>query len=224
MSLPTYAEYAPTGFDTPGAFLENRADWIVGPCGINRDSQPLEVSNWEAQLASLPDESDLEEEDWTWEKPEFKHWACGWFGIVIAKPGTEAARILEELSERLEDYPVLDECDLSEREHNDAMESWDTWGVDDFRRELVTQFGLSENTRYRLDDIDASELWEFHHTNAPNSYETHGDGPHFDFRYLEHGDTPTREHLAEFLNRTRPKPHGPYPLPTETQLHFALHA
>jgi len=216
--MKRYADFRPTQFDSNIDI--DRADWLVCPCSRHRDSGALDECNWEAQIKALSaadgDESNTE----NWEIHRFGHWGHGWFEIAIVRPDSAACRAADDMETALMDYPVLDDESLSQREHDDAIESWSDWGAKDFRREMVRVFGLKENTEYRLDDIDESTLWEFHNAHSANGYETHNDGPHFDFRYLEHGETPTRDQLAQFLNDTRPKP-DPRPF-TECQLHFAI--
>ena len=40
-------------FDRAGAFLPERAGWLVVPIGRSRDSGPLDLSNWEALESEL---------------------------------------------------------------------------------------------------------------------------------------------------------------------------
>lgn len=216
--MKPYRNFRPTQFDHN--IDVDRADWLVCPCSHHRDSGALDECNWEAQIKALAQADGDESETDNWEIHRFGHWGHGWFEIAIVRPGTAAFEAADDIETSLLDYPVLDDKALSQREHDEAMSSWNSWGAKDFRKELAHQFGLKENTVYRLDDIDESTLWEFHNEHSPAGYETHNDGPHFDFHYLEHGETPTRDQLAQFLNDTRPKPE-PRPL-TECQLHFAI--
>lgn len=117
--LQTYGSFRPTGFDHAGAFLHDQQDWLVAPCTHNRDSGIREESNWHAQHETL---SQCDDEDW--EEHSFGHWACGWFEIAIVRPGSTAADRMEELVRVLNDYPILDDQDYSEREWIAAHESW----------------------------------------------------------------------------------------------------
>ena len=107
--MKTYSEFRPTGFDPKGLALEDRQDWLVAPCGHNRDSTLLDESNWATQLKALPEGDDAEIHC-------FGHWACGWFEILIVRPGSAAAKEAEELEGALSNYPVLSDEDYSERE------------------------------------------------------------------------------------------------------------
>src|SRR4029453_2987792 len=107
MALQTYREFAPTGFDRAGAFLPDQGAWLVAPVSVNRDSDLVTKSNWEVQGIALDDAAG------DYEIHRFGHWACGWFEIAIVRPGSECARVAEEIADQLADYPVLSESDLS---------------------------------------------------------------------------------------------------------------
>lgn len=87
--------------------------------GQSRDSDCLEESNFATMLALLGGESEtvvVVRED---------HWAVGWVEwIAIHRDDGAALKIADEAKDRLEDYPVLDEEDLSEREQEAADEIW----------------------------------------------------------------------------------------------------
>ena len=114
--MQKYKEYAPTGWDSAGAFLPDHADWEVFPCGINRDSRLLDTSNWEVALKEL---DELE----GYEVYRFGHWACGWFEVILLESGTPAHDKAIEMAKRMEDYPILDEEDHSNREYEATFEN-----------------------------------------------------------------------------------------------------
>ena len=134
--MQTYGEYAPTGFDHKGAFLPDQQDWLVAPVGQNRDSGPLDQSNFRVVLKDLGDESE------TVEVHRFGHWACGWFEIIIVKPGTPQADKLEEWERALSDYPVASDEDYSELECETAAEYWERMGLRE-RAEWCERFDVS---------------------------------------------------------------------------------
>lgn len=144
----TYANYRPTGFDIKGLGLDDRQDWLVAPCGRNRDSEALDESNFAAMVTMLGGESD------TVEVHRFGHWACGWYEICLVHPDRESD--LDEIAGALENYPVLDDEDLSRREHEEYESAWDSWLWKDLARLIGRKFQLSIETQYRLDDIDVS--------------------------------------------------------------------
>jgi hypothetical protein len=79
----------------------------------------LMASNWYVQSNSF-----LSGESADYETHRVKHWARGWYEILIVRPGSAAAEKAAELAERLECYPILDEDDYSERERAEADEIW----------------------------------------------------------------------------------------------------
>lgn len=115
-----YKDWAPSGFDAKGLALdEDRQWWYVVPVILTRDGDCMERSNFYSaeKLMAKADASD-------YERHSFGHWACGWFDILIVKPNTRAAEIAEDIERRLDNYPILDESDCSEREHEEAAEVW----------------------------------------------------------------------------------------------------
>jgi len=119
--MKPYAQWAPSGFDTRGLALPDRQGWLVVPTSRNRDSGCLDESNFavaEKLLAAV----DPEGEDH--ENHRFGHWACGWFEILIVRPGSKAAAEAEGIEAGLENYPVLDDEDFSEREQEAAQLTW----------------------------------------------------------------------------------------------------
>jgi hypothetical protein len=118
-----YSQYEPTGFDIAGLGLPDRQDWIVAPCGRNRDSGILDESNFHACLLALGGESE------TVEVHRFGHWACGWFELILVDPSR--ADEVTELADALEYYPLLDESDYSEREFEAVNETWESMSTRD---------------------------------------------------------------------------------------------
>lgn len=116
--METYSKFAPTALDSPGAFLEERQDWLLAPVSRTRDSNCLAESNFAAALEALGGESD------DVEVHRFGHWGPGWFEIILVRPGSPAEGIGAELERQLEDYPVLAEEDFSEREMEEANRVW----------------------------------------------------------------------------------------------------
>ena len=164
--MKPYREFNPTGFDGTGAFLPDQQDWLVAPVGINRDSGLLDQSNWSQMVQEL---ENTEEEGENWEIHRFGHWACGWFEILIVKPEARASTVGEVMETRLEDYPVLDEDDYCEREHEAYLEAWSMWGAAEFRSQLGDDY---------TDDSSDDELMELYEDGIPSGefYIPEGDG------------------------------------------------
>jgi len=119
--MQTYRKFRPTACDVAGLGCENQQDWLVLPCGQNRDSGALDRSNFrtaEKILAEVdPNGSD-------YEVHRFGHWACGWFEVILVRPETAAAKEAEGIEATLADYPILCDSDHSELEQEDANETW----------------------------------------------------------------------------------------------------
>lgn len=153
MLIP-YADWAPTSFDCRGAFLEDRGDWLVLPVLQSRDSGPIDESNFAAALTILGGESD------TVEVHRFGHWGPGWIEVVLIAPSRKADA--QEISDRLEAYPILDEDDASSREHDAYLESWDFWGRSEYWRAVIRGVGeLSAGAEQILEDATSEEIDAF---------------------------------------------------------------
>lgn len=126
--------------------------WFEGP-GQGRDSGVLTQSNFAVALDMLGGESE------TVEVRRFGHWACGWFELILVHEADhKALKVLAEIGQALEDYPVLDDMDYSEREYEYLDETFEYYEFE-FTKSFVDIFGekftatinpslLSEYLRY----------------------------------------------------------------------------
>ncbi len=97
-------------------------DYCVGPVR-HRDSDDLTESNFHTALKELGDDDGDETE--TVFIVRAGHWAVGWIEwIAVHKDDKAAVAKLTEIEASLEQYPVLDEDDWSERESKSANETW----------------------------------------------------------------------------------------------------
>lgn len=92
----------------------------------HRDSGILDQSNAAAISKKLEPLTEGDDPDVVVERHD--HWACGWidgFAVRVFKDGeiTAAFRAYHGLAERLEDYPVLDETDYSNREYEATLQN-----------------------------------------------------------------------------------------------------
>jgi hypothetical protein len=133
MKMQKYSEWAPTSFDCRGLSLHDRQDWIVCPVIQTRDSEPFESSNYASAVALL-DGANAE-----YEEHRFGHWGPGWFDIILVNPAH--AKVVEDIENRLENYPLLDEEDLSRREWDLAVETWGNMSLRE-RVALSERFGF----------------------------------------------------------------------------------
>lgn len=110
--MQTLKEYQPTGFDLKGVGSnESNKNWLVLPVIQTRDSEALELSNFESALKILGGESE------NCEVMRFGHWGPGWFEIIVINPAIpELLAKAEDIERGLADYPVIDEENFSEKE------------------------------------------------------------------------------------------------------------
>ena len=85
----------------------------------NRDSDCLTESNFAKAMEMIGGESD------TVSVVRESHWACGWIEwIAIHQDDSAALEAADDIVEWLAAYPVLDESDFCEREHESANDIW----------------------------------------------------------------------------------------------------
>lgn len=143
--MTRYRDFRPTEYDRKGAFLDDdRQDWIVAPCARTRDSGHLDESNFDACLKLLGGESD------TAEVHRFNHWGPGWFEIILVSPSR--ADDVERIKDKLENYPVLDDEDFSDREYEAACRWWKDMGMRE-RISVCAKYRVSIFAARRVDEI-----------------------------------------------------------------------
>jgi hypothetical protein len=202
-NLQRYDEFRPTGFDAKGLAAgrmghdeddSDRSQWFVAPCSITRDSGALDRANWVEQERALKEADPDSESN---ETHRFGHWACGWFELVLVRPGTKAADVAAELAAVLRDYPVLCEERLSAIEHEEESADWTNYGAADFARAIKRALGLCEDNADRVDDLSPDELFGlFRQVNGPDRSHYEGNGWSFDDTA---GKRVTAKILAVFL-------------------------
>jgi len=111
-----------------GSFREG---WAAGPVGMHRDSDAYARSNYRVGLAEMIEAAGIDPEEIdhmprTGPEPDndsplyigaFGHWAVGWIEEILYRAdhsGLVAAAY--GISQRLEDYPLLDEEDATREE------------------------------------------------------------------------------------------------------------
>jgi hypothetical protein len=161
-NVTLYREYRPTQFDHNIPFQDERDEWIVAPVMRTRDSNVFEESNFQAALKILGGESE------TVEVHRFGHWGPGWFEIIIVHPGRVDQ--VEEMQRRLENYPVLDEEDLSMREHEWSYEYLEQQASEMIKDIIKDSFGGEWM------DVLFRKIWEVH----PGGGHNDGDGDYWD--------------------------------------------
>jgi len=98
---------------------DERRQWLM--CYSHyRDSDLLNEHNWSVFLGEL--ESLANKYDW--EIIRFNHWAVGWVEHFLIRPSSEAQHICQELLDKLEEYPILDEDTYYDDVAKAAEEYW----------------------------------------------------------------------------------------------------
>ncbi len=121
MDMQRFKDFNPSDWDSKDNYIAWGDDtylqeWYVA--GIKtRDAKILEESNYEMTLQESGGESD------NVEVQGFGHSVCGHYDLILVKPDTNQAKILERILETLENYPVLDESNYSEREYLQTIEN-----------------------------------------------------------------------------------------------------
>lgn len=188
-------EFRPTAYDSAiGAFFDDddpRRGWIVAPVSRTRDTGPLEESNFEAALANLGGESE------TCEVHRYRHWGPGWFEVILVAP--ERSGEVDRLAQTLEDYPVLDEDDLSRREWEQFEENWELANRD-YVSALATRCGLSDLAKDALDNLPADVLLQAFMESCPSGDYYDGDAyPRFEYV----AETTSRATVAALIRQGR---------------------
>lgn len=143
-----------------GARPEDAENWCIQVI-LNRDSNIVAKSNAsvvEHELKKYTEEGD--DSDMTFER--FNHWACGWTDNVcvrVYKDGeiTPAFIALCDIMAPLEEHPILDDSDYSERVDEALVESisWSSSNVDlDFAPETWEEDVLSHLQGTAYEDLN----------------------------------------------------------------------
>ena len=107
---------------------EDMSNYYVGP-GKSRDSEVLERSNFDSALEELGGEDGENVV-----VGHFGHWAVGWIEqIFVNKNAKDKVAKLQEIADKLEDYPVLDDDDYYQKEADELEELFDNNSTHLFR-------------------------------------------------------------------------------------------
>lgn len=117
-----YKDWSPTEHDAKG-LGPVPGDWLVGPVMLTRDSNAVGRSNWTVITGDVADHA-TEGDDYQIHR--FGHWAVGWIEIIVARPDSEAARVLASWEAGLADYPIADDEHLFSEEDAEAARAWET--------------------------------------------------------------------------------------------------
>ena len=110
----------PTGFDSMNNYIGDMPDadmYVL--LTRSRDSDTLTESNWDVAFKRLGGEETEDVKIY-----RFGHWACGWWEALCVREGSKECDVANEIEDSLNDYPILDEEDHSERENQEAEYIW----------------------------------------------------------------------------------------------------
>lgn len=152
-----------TKWTMPSDYMgEEFYSYYHGP-GRSRDSDVLEISNYETAKARLEEAAKLDEKDWKHdEEPplfdgHFGHWAVGWVDeLLVHEDATNTLAELEKIAEQMEDYPVLDEEDFSKREWDEQEEDWENWAKHDLTADLLPTWDMDYASPIVQAEIEAA--------------------------------------------------------------------
>lgn len=190
---------APTAFDGPSNYVGQREfPGMLCAYGRNRDSDILRNSNFDAFLAALGGEGE------NVEVIRVEHWACGWCEYIGVREGSPQAEIAEKLRMGLEDHPVLDDDDFSNRERAEYAEGWKDYGARDFAKGLRGKLGISDSLVDFLSDYP-DELREFFESCIPSGeyYIPDSSGVSVNIRSGLWGAEQRRDDVAQLVRRLR---------------------
>jgi len=107
--LTRFKDFQPSALDSKDNYISwdqeaenNIAEWFVGPIKT-RDANIREQSNFDCILRDLGGEGDNVQVN------GYGHWAVGHYDIIVVRPDTKQAEILQQAAKALEDYPIYDE-------------------------------------------------------------------------------------------------------------------
>ncbi len=139
--------------------VRNPNDWSI-IYTHHRDSGLLDQSNAAVIRKSLLPFAEGNNPDVVFES--HNHWAVGHidgFSIRVFKRGriTKAFRTYHELAQQMDDYPILDETDYSDREFDATAENIDdaAWRL---KKEFVLPKGWVDDVHCWLSDNECSEI------------------------------------------------------------------
>lgn len=155
----------------PDSYIgETFEGYYVGP-KVHRDSGILQKSNFDAALKMLGGES-AEGRDVV--VASSSHYGHGWIEeIFVHKDAEDKVAILEDILERLSDYPVLDEEDYQQRETEANDENYKDYGRD----EALKTLGLEGKKLTGGEEEKLSRAWF-------SAQEGSSDDPHTDGKLL----------------------------------------
>ena len=140
----------------PCVYWGERGDWLVA-MGRHRDSDTLTNCNWDVFVDML-DKLGIDD---CYAIESESHSLAGWVEHILINPRCQAAiDLAEDVADRLDGYPVLDDCAFSAAEFEEHCENWSSWGKRDLLYEMQKFWQVSERSLDLLSEY--SELLEWY--------------------------------------------------------------
>lgn len=178
------------------------SEFYIAPIGYSRDTQdPVTLSNWRVISAELEKVSIHEETGIA----RLGHWACGWYELfLIHRDDAPALKVADNWAAELAQYPIACEEDCSELEHEQAEESWDSWGRSGWRDVLegaldehapeVSDPYWADEVLDKCDDAALDNCW--YEVSKRLNWTTENDGAGTSFNFEGAKESLTTEDLA----------------------------
>lgn len=164
--------------DTP--FLGRTLDWFGSEMGWRKPKAiermcsivdlPMVDGETVAAFAERLGRTLAVDYDRDYQTHQFNHWGPGWFEIIVVRPGSAAHREAQAIAAALSDYPVLDESDFSEREHEASLEN-----VEQVIRDVSRSLDGDESDDWDTEAL-ASEVFGWLWDNEQGECECHDGG------------------------------------------------
>ena len=135
--LESYELHRPTGFDRHIG-LADQDKWLMAPVSLSRDSNVRETSNWEV----VTEDIQTHDQDGDCEIHRFGHWGCGWYEVMIVRPGSKCAVVAAQWACALADDPIACDERYSEALIEEADRTWDSMGLRE-KIKVCDRFGFS---------------------------------------------------------------------------------
>jgi len=160
-------------------------EYYQGP-GLHRDSSITTQTNFEVAQRMLEEAAEKDEEIWAargyepeggaLEYEHCNHWAVGWVdSLLVHEHAVLTLEVLMDICERLMDYPILDEDELSRREWEDKQEQYENWHEYDTASELKIDL-LLENQWNEIHEATINKIKEAQEASFMAVAEYDGDG------------------------------------------------
>lgn len=137
------------------------SDYFVFPIIKTRDCDFLTESNFEIlSKEMLPLSKELDNEEESVFVARMNHWACGFYEILlIHESDTKALDKAKKLVKELNDYPVLDEQDYSDKQNDYVSKQWEEMTLEE-KKQLCEDNEVTFNEDVSWPNDDRGYLFE----------------------------------------------------------------